>query len=385
MTSFGFDSATRILFGPGRVSEAGGVAGAYGAKVLAVLGSHPERAGALLGGLRAAGLTVRTFTVASEPTVDDVRRGVEEARKAECGVVLGAGGGSVLDTAKAVAALMTNPGDPLDYLEVIGAGKPLSNPSVPCIAIPTTAGTGTETTQNAVIASPAHGVKVSLRSPAMVPRVAIVDPLLTLTCPAGVTAASGLDALSQLIEPFACVQPNPVVDALCREGMARVRRSLRRACEDGSDGAAREDMALAALFSGMALSNAKLGAVHGIAAPLGGMTAEPHGAACGRLLPEVMDANIRRLREGRGNPGALERYAEIARLLTADASASPEAGAEWVRGLTESLRIPGLSRYGLTAGVFGALAEKALRASSMKGNPVPLGVEDVVQILSKAM
>ena len=382
---FDFSAATRILFGPGRVSEAGAAAGAYGGNALAVLGGHPERAGSLVEGLRLAGLKVRTFPVASEPTVDNVRRGAEEARKAGCRVVLGAGGGSVLDAAKAVAALLTNPGDPMDYLEVIGSGKPLPNPPAPCIAIPTTAGTGTEVTQNAVIASPEHRVKVSLRSPLLVPRVAIVDPLLTLTCPAGVTAASGLDALTQLIEPFTCVQPNPVADALCRDGMARIRRSLRRAWEDGSDAAAREDMALAALFSGLALSNAKLGAVHGIAAPLGGMTAAPHGAACSRLLPEVMDVNIRLLRGGAGAPGALERYTEVARILTTDPAATPEAGADWVRGLTEALGIPGLSGYGLTAGMFEELAGKALKASSMKGNPVPLGVEDIVGILSKAL
>jgi alcohol dehydrogenase class IV len=383
--TFDISAPTRILFGPGRVSEAGAAAGAYGARVLVVLGGHPERAGALIDGLRLNGLWIRTFSVASEPTVDIIRRGVAEARESGCDVVLGAGGGSVLDTGKAVAALMTNPGDPLDYLEVIGAGKPLSNPSVPYIALPTTAGTGTEATQNAVIASPEHGVKVSLRSPMMFPRAAIIDPLLTLSCPPGVTAASGLDALTQLVEPFTCTQPNPMVDALCRDAFGRVRRSLRRACEDGSDGAAREDMALAALFSGIALSNAKLGAVHGIAASLGGMTAAPHGAACGRLLPEVMDVNIRLLREGKGNAGALDRYTEIARLLTSDASASPEDGAEWVRGLMESLKIPGLSGYGLTAGAFAALAGKALKASSMKGNPVPLEVDDIVRILTRAM
>jgi alcohol dehydrogenase class IV len=383
--TFDFFTGTAIRFGPGRVSEAGAAAAAFGTGVLAVLGGHPERLADFTDGLRHAGLRVHVFRAASEPTVDDIRRGAAEAREAGCGVVAGAGGGSVLDTGKAVATMMTNPGDPLDYLEVIGAGRLLEHPPAPFLAIPTTAGTGTEVTQNAVIASPGHGVKVSLRSPLMFPAVAIVDPLLTLSCPAGVTAASGLDALSQLIEPFTCVQPNPLIDGLCRDAIGRVTRSLRRVFEDGNDRAGREDMSFAALASGIALSHAKLGAVHGIAAPLGGMTSAPHGSACGKLLPEVMDANIRLLRQGKGHSGALERYAEAARILTADPDASPEAGAEWVRGLTETFRIPGLSAFGLRAEAFPSIAAKALKASSMKGNPVPLGAADIIHILSRAM
>ena len=383
--AFDFSTAAKIVFGPGRASEAGALASAYGSRIFVVLGGHPARSGELIDRLRARGLWVRPFQVTAEPTVGDVRRGVAEACESECDVVLGAGGGSVLDAGKAIAALMTNPGDPLDYLEVIGAGKPLANLPAPYLALPTTAGTGTEATQNAVIASPEHRIKVSLRSPLMFPRIALVDPLLTASCPPGVTAASGLDALTQLIEPFTCIQPNPMVDALCRDGIDRIRRSLRRAFEDGSDAAAREDMALAALLSGMALSNAKLGAVHGIAAPLGGMTKASHGAACARLLPEVMDVNIRLLREGKGHPGALDRYAEIARILTADAPATPEAGAEWIRSLTVTFRIPPLSQFGLRIEDFPVLAEKASQASSMKGNPVSLGVGDIIQILSKTI
>ena len=383
--AFDFSTATKIIFGPGRASEAGVLSAANGSRVFIVLGGHPARSGELIDRLRVRGLWVRIFQVTAEPTVGDVRRGVAEACESECDVVLGSGGGSVLDAGKAIAALMTNPGDPLDYLEVIGAGKPLANLPAPYLALPTTAGTGTEATQNAVIASPEHRIKVSLRSPLMFPRIALVDPLLTASCPPGVTAASGLDALTQLIEPFTCIQPNPMVDALCRDGIDRIRRSLRRAFEDGSDAAAREDMALAALLSGMALSNAKLGAVHGIAAPLGGMTKASHGAACARLLPEVMDVNIRLLREGKGHPGALDRYAEIARILTADAPATPEAGAEWIRSLAVTFRIPPLSQFGLRIEDFPVLAEKASQASSMKGNPVSLGVGDIIQILSKTI
>jgi alcohol dehydrogenase class IV len=176
-----------------------------------------------------------------------------------------------------------------------------------------------------------------------------------------------------------------MADALCRDAMGRVARSLLRVFEDGNDLEAREDMSFAALCSGIALSQAKLGAVHGIAAPLGGMTRAPHGSACGKLLPEVMDANIRLLRAGKGPRLLLERYAETARILTDDIDSTPEDGAGWVRGLTERLRIPGLSGFGLAAAAFPAIAEKAMQASSMKGNPVSLGLEDIVRILSNAM
>jgi alcohol dehydrogenase class IV len=219
----------------------------------------------------------------------------------------------------------------------------------------------------------------------MVPAAAVVDPLLTVTCPADVTAASGLDALTQLLEPFTCSSPNPLADALCRDGFARIRRSLKRAVEQGSDAAAREDMALAALESGMALANAKLGAVHGMAAPLGGMFPAPHGAACARLLPEVMEANIRLLRSGDPEGPGLQRYTEAARILTGNVSAFAETGVEWVRGLVEAFRIRPLSDYGVRPEHFPALARRAVRASSMKGNPVPLGEEDVTEILSRSV
>lgn len=211
-------------------------------------------------------------------------------------MVIGLGGGSVLDAGKAIAALVTNLGNVFDYLEVIGKGQPLVNAPLPFIAIPTTAGTGTEVTRNAVLGSPAHGVKVSLRSPMMLPSLAIVDPELTYGLPPEITASSGLDALTQLIEPFVSVKANPMTDAICREGIRHAAKSLRTVYHNGADASAREGMSLASLFGGLALANAALGAVHGFAGPLGGMLNAPHGAICAKLLPLVMEVNIKVLR-----------------------------------------------------------------------------------------
>ena len=299
--------------------------------------------------------------------------------------IIGFGGGSALDAAKAVAALTANDGDPLDYLEVIGQGKPLRRVPVPVIAIPTTAGTGSEVTANAVLASKEHGVKVSLRSPLMLPRIALIDPELTWSQPAAVTASTGMDALTQCIEPFVSNRANPVTDAVCREGILRGGRSLRLAFDEPNDADARRDMALTALFGGMALANAKLGAVHGFAAPVGGMFSAPHGAICAILLPPVMEANIRALRECAPEHDALARYAEIARLLTGIADAAPEDGAAWVRQLVDDLGIPALSTYGITDEAVPEIVEKAANASSMQGNPIALTYEELSAILTSAL
>ena len=225
---FEFATATRIVFGPGTLNEVGKLAAEMGRRALVVTGRTPARAVPLLERLAAQGLETVTYPVSGEPTVEVVRAGVALAREAGCDLVVGFGGGSVLDAAKAISILLTSGGDPLDYLEVIGRGQPLTRPALPCIAIPTTAGTGAEVTRNAVLASPEHQVKVSLRSPLMLPRLALVDPELTLTLPPAVTASTGLDALTQVIEPYVSNRPNPLVDAACREGLRRAARSLAR-------------------------------------------------------------------------------------------------------------------------------------------------------------
>jgi alcohol dehydrogenase class IV len=310
-------------------------------------------------------------------------QGVQYARENQCDLVIGMGGGSVIDAGKAIAALLTNPGDVLDYLEVIGRGQPLTQPPLPYIAIPTTAGTGSEVTRNAVLSSPEHRVKVSLRSPMMLPTLAVVDPELTYSLPPDITATTGLDALTQLIEPLTCNQPNPLTDAICREGIHRAARSLRRAYEYGDDPAARADMALASLLGGLALANARLGAVHGFAGPLGGMFNAPHGAICAALLPHVMAINVAALRARQPDHVALRRYDEIAHILTGSDSA--ESGADWVLALTRALNVSGLATYGITEADFDEVIEKSSQASSMKGNPIPLTPDDMRDILTRAL
>jgi alcohol dehydrogenase class IV len=314
----------------------------------------------------------------------DVRQATRIARAEGCDLVIALGGGSVIDAEKAAAGLLANPGGVLDYRELVGGGKPLLEPGVPFIAVPTTAGTGAEATRNAVLDVPEHGVKASLRSPHLLARLAVVDPGLTLSLPPEVTAYTGMDALTQLIEPFVSNAANPLTDGVCREGLARAARSLAIAYRDGSDLAAREDMALAALFGGIALANARLGAVHGFAGVLGGATGQAHGALCARLLPFVMEANIRAVGE-RGDPAILRRYTEIARTLTGDPEADARGGVSWVRGLCTELRIPPPRQAGLSVADCSRLIPLARRASSMRGNPVTLSDEELRGVLEAAL
>ena len=382
---FEFATANRIIFGAGTLDEVGPIAAEMGNRALVVTGRSASRAAPLLDILAAGGIEVTTFQVPGEPTTDTVRAGTQQARGSGCSVVIGFGGGSALDAGKAIAILLTNGDDPLDFLEVIGRGRPLTNPPVPYIAIPTTAGTGTEVTRNAVLASPEHRVKVSMRSPMMLPRLALVDPELTYSMPPAVTASTGLDAFTQVMEPFVSKVANPLVDALCREALGRAARSLRRAFDHGDDPNAREDMAIVSLFGGLALANAKLGAVHGFAGPLGGMFEAPHGAICARLLPYVMMANMQALRNREPENPALERYAVIARILTRNEGVTADEGVAWVRQLCDALHVPPLVTYGLSEDDFPSVVQKASGASSMKGNPIQLTNQELTAVLAQAL
>jgi alcohol dehydrogenase class IV len=377
---FEFFTPARIVFGRGAFAELGTLAAPMGKRAFVVKSPSARDPRSILA---SAGVESVLFPITGEPTVDSVRQGLAAARAGDCGLVIGLGGGSAMDAAKAVAALLTNDGDPLDFLEVIGRGKPIRTPSAPCIAIPTTSGTGAEVTRNAVLASPGHRVKVSMRSPFMTPTLALVDPELTLGLPAPATANTGMDALTQLIEPFVCTRANPLTDALCREGIVRAARSLRAAWADGSNLDAREDLSVASLFGGLALANAGLGAVHGFAAPLGGMFQAPHGAICAALLPHVVSANARAV-AGR-DARLAERFNEMANLLTGNPSATVGNAVEWLRQLTTDLAIPGLSRWGMTTGDIPAVVAAAEKASSMKANPVRLTTAELAAILEAAL
>jgi len=384
MAAFEFATAGRIVYGVGSRLNLGGILAGLGRRVFVVRGSSARHASWIEPLLADHAVVHETFGVAAEPTLEVVRSGVTRARRAGSDVVLGIGGGSAVDAAKAIAALVPQPGDVLDYLEVIGRGRPLDAPPLPCVAVPTTAGTGSEVTRNAVLGSPEHRVKASLRSPAMLPRVALIDPELTCSLPSDVTAATGLDAVAQLIEPFVGRHASPLTDGVCREGLARVGWALRAAWARPDDLVAREAMCVASLCGGLALANAGLGAVHGIAGPLGGMVDAPHGAVCAAVLPGVMAANLAGLRR-RGDEPAVARFGDIARLVTGRAEATADDAVAWVTALVADLRIPPLSAHGMTRGAIPEAVEKARRSSSMRGNPVALDDDELADILAAAI
>jgi alcohol dehydrogenase class IV len=378
MLNFTFYSATQIVFGRGTVRRLGELAAGLGSVALTVYnGGPPDRATALL---EAAGVKAVPLRQRGEPTVTDVNAAVLAARQAGCNMVVGIGGGSAIDAAKAVAGLMTNGGDVTDYMEVVGKGQKITRPAAPWIAIPTTAGTGAEVTRNAVIGHPEKRFKASLRSEHLLPRVALVDPELGASAPPEVTASSGSDALCQLIESYTSVNAQPITDALALAGIPLAARSLRRAVADGGDLAAREDMALAALLSGITLTNVGLGAVHGFASPLGGNFPAPHGTICGLLLPHVISANVFSARaRPDDDPAAqrtLDRYAVIGRALAgnsalADADAV-ETVVRYTADLARDLKLPLLGQFGLTPSRVPEMVALARTSSSMRSNPLVL-------------
>lgn len=382
---FEFATAGRIVFGPGCLPRALGAVPGYGSRALVVTGSRSERAAALVARLGELGVQSCVRGVAGEPSVATALELVREGRDFAADLIVGFGGGSALDAAKAVALLLPNPGDPLDYLEVVGRGLPVATPALPCVAIPTTSGTGSEVTRNAVLASTEHRVKVSLRDASMLPRLAIVDSELTLSVPAATTAATGLDALTQCIEPYLSCLANPLTDGIALEGIQHGARCLKRAYADGSDLDARTGMSLTSLCGGLALANAKLGAVHGFAGPIGGMCDAPHGSVCARLLPLVYAANLTALRQREPQNPALARMARVAQILLDDPSATADAAVGWLETLVSDLQIPALSEFGLSEAELPDLVVKAQRSSSMQGNPLTLTPAELHAIAQQAL
>ena len=377
---FEFATAARIVFGEGTSAALPELARTFGTHPLVVTGASTERAAGLV-----TALSADVFAVPGEPTVDLVREGARHAANAACDVVVSLGGGSVIDAGKAIAAIATNGGEPLDFLEGVGKGRAIVAAPLPFLAVPTTAGTGSEVTRNAVLGSTEHGVKASMRSPQMLPRVALIDPELTYGLPPAITASTGLDALTQLIEPYISARANPLADAFCVAGIGRVAGALRRAYRDGADHEARRDMAMASLLGGLALANSGLGVVHGFAAPLGGSWKAPHGALCAALLPHGMAANVAALRARAPLHPALERYAAIARLLTGRSEARAEDGIDWVRMLCAGLNVPALREWGITAADLPGVVEKASHASSMQANPLPLTPDELLAVVAAAL
>ncbi|MFT7391227.1 MAG: alcohol dehydrogenase class IV [Paracoccaceae bacterium] len=385
---YGFAAPAAIAFGAGVSRQALTAAPSFGARALVVTGATPARAAWLADGLRAAGVAVEIVSIAHEPLVEDAMAAVAAARRFRADIVIGIGGGAALDLAKAVAGLAMEPGDPMQHLEVVGQGLPLTVAPLPLIAIPTTAGTGAEATRNAVLGVPAQGRKVSLRDARLLPRLALVDPELTHGLPLAVTLATGLDALTQVIEPYVSSKATAMTDALCRDAIARALAALPRLiaalAAGAEDRGARADMAHVSLMGGISLANAGLGAVHGLAGVLGGTAGGAHGAICGALLGPILATNRAALAaRGPELPGAA-RVAEVCAMIGAafdcDAADAPAALAAWAHGAG----LPGLGALGHDPADSGSVAAASAASSSMKGNPLPLTEAELIAAMAAA-
>jgi alcohol dehydrogenase class IV len=390
---FEFSTAPLVVFGAGTLDRLADHAARLGRRAWLVTGAASlERSGILervTQRLAAQGVAFERQMVSAEPDTAVVDEGARFARDAGCDLVVGIGGGSVLDTAKAVACLMANQGAAIDYLEVVGHGRKIERDSIPFIAVPTTAGTGSEVTRNAVLADATTGTKASLRDTRLLPRVAILDPDLTRGTPREVTARSGLDALIQLIEPYVSRRANPMIDALAIAGIRRATPALPRACSDIEDPEARADLLLAAMWSGMALAHCGLGACHALAGPLGGSFPIPHGVACAATMAAAMEANLDAAARDESGAETIRRYADVAVAMGEAPRETPietaRAGIERMRALIRELEIAGLGAFGVTPAAFPDLAARARKTSSMKANPVDLDDADLVHILEASL
>jgi alcohol dehydrogenase class IV len=382
---FEFATGTRIRFGAGTQAEVPEVVRGLGVKrILLVTGRTTERAERLRRSLLQAEHEMVELAVAAEPSVDLVRMATQRAIAQRCEAVVAFGGGSAIDAGKAVAALVANRGDPRDYLEGIGR-RTLDRPSLPLVALPTTAGTGAEVTRNAVLLSRHERTKASLRSPYLAPTAAIIDPDLLVGTPPPVVLANGFCALSQLIEPFLSPKASPLTDAWAREGIFRSVRSLRRSVLEPPDDGARQDLALAGLLGGLCLANAGLGAIHAFAVSAGGMLEVPHGALCAALLGPVLAVNLRALLGRAPNHPALHRFGEVAALLTGRPTAEPAQAVTWVEAIARELGVPGLGRMGLAVTDIPGLVERAKRTSSLRSNPIELSDEELTEIAHRSL
>jgi alcohol dehydrogenase class IV len=378
---FDFSTASKIIFGSGMFNSIGEIIERFGKNTLIISGAPHYILTKLKELLDEKSIAYSIYFAAGEPTINSIQDTLSAIGQTTFNSIMGIGGGSALDTAKATAAMLANPGELTEYLEVIGQKKPLTFPTLPLIAIPTTAGTGSEVTKNAVIGITTHKMKVSLRNDFLLPKISLIDPELTLSLPKQITATTGLDALTQLIEAYTCLNPSPIIDPICIEGIRRISRSFINAYDCGDDLLAREDMSLASLFSGMALANVKLGVVHGLAGVIGGIINAPHGAICASLLSNAMSANISAIQNRMPRHPVLERYTKVGRFLTHDPSATSEDAIQWVKNFCRHAKIQHLSSLGLAESDFDDIIARAQQSSSMKGNSIILFDDELRTIL----
>lgn len=379
LTSFNVLTPGNIRFGRGLARSAAPWLAGHSAQILLVHGASLQRAEFLLAELRAHQLDVTTLSIAHEPCLQDIEQGVRLAREKGIGAVVSLGGGAVIDAGKAIAALVPAQGAALEYLEVVGTGRVLEANPLPFVAIPTTAGTGAEVTKNAVINVPEQQRKVSLRDDRMLPDLAIIDPLLTDNAPRAVTLASGLDAITQVIEPWLCTRANPFTDALCREAIPRGIKALRtlmeKECPDS-----RGEMAWVSLCGGLALANAGLGVIHGLAGPLGGLSNAAHGALCGSLLSFGLALNEAQISDEK----IKQRFADVRQWLAAGLDVEPSNAWESLREWTQHAGLGNLHDLGVPRDALEPAALAASSSSSMKANPVMLTSEQLLEMLEAA-
>lgn len=385
---FSFSPVPRIVFGAGTFQKLDESIGRYGKKVLIVTGGKSLRAAGhfqdLLDRLHSRSIQVFETLTAGEPTPDLVDDAMEKFRGEGIDVVAAIGGGSVLDAGKAISAMLPQQDSVMEYLEGVGSGKVHNGVKVPFIAVPTTSGTGSEATKNAVLSRVGlNGFKKSLRHDRFVPDVAVLDPVLTLSCPPDITAASGLDAFTQLLEAYVSTQAQPMTDALAFDAMRHVKDCLIPACTSGSgDVNVRAGMAYASLVSGIVLANAGLGIIHGLASPIGGYFNIPHGVVCGTLLAEAVKINVEMLKEA-GDAGVegLKKYAHVGALLSEtnmdDIYSSCARLIHILEDWIKKLKIPRLGQYGMTEGDL----DRIVVAGSCKNNPIELEKEQIRQLL----
>ncbi|MBD3678553.1 MAG: iron-containing alcohol dehydrogenase [Rhodobacteraceae bacterium] len=380
MTDFGFLGPAQTVFGRGSRHRAFSYAAEHATRVIIVRGNSASWGADLKSELEAVSGDALEVLTQGEPTIAHLQAALEKCRPFQPECVVAVGGGSAIDLGKALAALVPSEGDPLDHLEIVGRGLPIIHDPLPLVAVPTTSGTGAEATKNAVIAIPERGLKVSLRESRMIPRLAVVDPALTDGAPKALTLATGLDALTQLMESYLSVRANPITDALCRDGIPSGIFALNRLMSE-DDPTARDSMALVSYLSGLALANSGLGVVHGLAAVIGGRCGAAHGAICGRLLSSALEVNERAVRRAGQNTG---RFAQVDAWLADGFGSGMGSGYQSLRRFVDDQGLPTLAALGCNRDDYEAIAEDALNASSTKANPVPLNLWEVVEIIDQA-
>lgn len=385
-STFSFSSLPEIRFGAGCFSELSNMVAGYGRHPLLVLGGRSfTRSGHwrdLTDSLLQSGCLLEQVSITGEPSPETIDAITDRYRLSEIDVVVAIGGGSVLDAGKALAVMLVEGGTVERFLEGVGLETP-SGRRLPCIAVPTTSGTGSETTANAVLSRVGSaGFKRSLRHPRFIPDIALVDPALTLTLPRDLTLACGMDAFSQLVEAYLSTKASPMSDALAADGIRAACRSLRRVCEHGDDLEARADMAYAAMLSGIVLTQAGLGVIHGFASAIGGLFAIPHGIICGTLMAAANRITLDRLRRTGENTVALGKYAQLGRWCGAADNTSPESQQDhFISELVQLADVTGISRLG-RFGVKTAELDRILDCSGNKNNPAVLNREEMRQILA---